>query len=164
MTTPPASSGLENGHDAYFGINEKALPRRLDLRLLPPVALLCLLSFPVICPTSGAGVLTLKHPSAHPALTVSNSTDPSSSSSPLLVQLMPDRKPCYSCAPYDQMESLGLECCSRLPTMSGLGSARAVQPRFSPQHCPRFSLFNYAGATADLLYAFVEFLTYLRPR
>lgn len=39
------SSGLENGQDVYFGINEKALLRKLDLRLLPAVTLLYLLSF-----------------------------------------------------------------------------------------------------------------------
>lgn len=39
------SSGLENGQDAYFGINEKALLRKLDLKLLPAVTLLYLLSF-----------------------------------------------------------------------------------------------------------------------
>ena len=39
------SSGLENGQDAYFGINEKALLRKLDRKLLPAVTLLYLLSF-----------------------------------------------------------------------------------------------------------------------
>ena len=39
------SSGPENGHDPYCGINEKALLRKLDLKLLPAVTLLYLLSF-----------------------------------------------------------------------------------------------------------------------
>ena len=39
------SSGSEDGQDAYSGINEKALLRKLDLKLLPAVTLLYLLSF-----------------------------------------------------------------------------------------------------------------------
>ena len=39
------SSASENGQDAYFGINEKALLRKLDLKLLPALTLLYLLSF-----------------------------------------------------------------------------------------------------------------------
>ena len=38
-------SGSEDGHDAYIDINEKALLRKLDLKLLPAVTLLYLLSF-----------------------------------------------------------------------------------------------------------------------
>ncbi len=39
------SSGSEDGLDAYSGINEKALLRKLDLKLLPALTLLYLLSF-----------------------------------------------------------------------------------------------------------------------
>lgn len=39
------SSGSEVGQDAHFGINEKALLRKLDLKLLPALTLLYLLSF-----------------------------------------------------------------------------------------------------------------------
>ena len=39
------SSRSENGHDPYFSINEKALLRKLDLKLLPALTLLYLLSF-----------------------------------------------------------------------------------------------------------------------
>lgn len=39
------SSGSEDGQDVYSGINEKALLRKLDLKLLPAVTLLYLLSF-----------------------------------------------------------------------------------------------------------------------
>jgi hypothetical protein len=40
-TSSPSSSSL----DETFGINEKALLRKLDYRLLPPLTLLYLLSF-----------------------------------------------------------------------------------------------------------------------
>lgn len=39
------SSGSEDGHDVYSGINEKALLRKLDRKLLPALTLLYLLSF-----------------------------------------------------------------------------------------------------------------------
>lgn len=39
------SSGSEDCQDAYSGINEKALLRKLDLKLLPALTLLYLLSF-----------------------------------------------------------------------------------------------------------------------
>lgn len=39
------SSGSEDGQDAYSGITEKALLRKLDLKLLPALTLLYLLSF-----------------------------------------------------------------------------------------------------------------------
>ena len=39
------SSGSEDGQDAYSGIDEKALVRKLDLKLLPALTLLYLLSF-----------------------------------------------------------------------------------------------------------------------
>ena len=39
------SSGSEDGQDAYYGINEKALLRKLDRKLLPALTLLYLLSF-----------------------------------------------------------------------------------------------------------------------
>ena len=38
-------SGSEDGQDPYIDINEKALLRRIDLKLLPAVTLLYLLSF-----------------------------------------------------------------------------------------------------------------------
>ena len=41
--SPP--SGSEDGQDAYIDINEKALLRKIDLKLLPAVTLLYLLSF-----------------------------------------------------------------------------------------------------------------------
>jgi hypothetical protein len=41
-TAPPGSAGLE---ETGSKINEKALLRKLDLRLLPPLTLLYLLSF-----------------------------------------------------------------------------------------------------------------------
>ena len=65
-TASSPSSGSENDQDRWFGINEKALLRRLDLRLLLSLTLLCLLLISVLCPTSGAGVLTLKDPPACP--------------------------------------------------------------------------------------------------
>lgn len=43
VLTPP--SGSDFGQDAYPDINEKALLRKLDLKLLPAVTLLYLLSF-----------------------------------------------------------------------------------------------------------------------
>ena len=43
--TVSPSSASDNGHDAYYGIDEKALLRKLDLKLLPPITLLYLLSF-----------------------------------------------------------------------------------------------------------------------
>ena len=39
------SSGSEDGQDVYSGINEKALIRKLDRKLLPALTLLYLLSF-----------------------------------------------------------------------------------------------------------------------
>lgn len=39
------SSGSEDGQDAYSGIDEKALVRKLDWKLLPALTLLYLLSF-----------------------------------------------------------------------------------------------------------------------
>ena len=38
-------SGSEDGQDAYSDINEKSLLRKIDLKLLPAVTLLYLLSF-----------------------------------------------------------------------------------------------------------------------
>lgn len=39
------SSGSEDGQDAYSGIDQKALVRKLDRKLLPALTLLYLLSF-----------------------------------------------------------------------------------------------------------------------
>lgn len=39
------STGSEDGQDLYSGINEKALLRKLDRKLLPALTLLYLLSF-----------------------------------------------------------------------------------------------------------------------
>ena len=39
------SSGSEDGQDAYSDINERALLRKIDLKILPAVTLLYLLSF-----------------------------------------------------------------------------------------------------------------------
>ena len=39
------SSGSEDGQDAYSGVDEKALVRKLDRNLLPALTLLYLLSF-----------------------------------------------------------------------------------------------------------------------
>lgn len=39
------SSGSEDGQDAYSGVDEKALIRKLDRKLLPALTLLYLLSF-----------------------------------------------------------------------------------------------------------------------
>lgn len=39
------SSGSEDGQDVYYGINQKALLRKLDQKLLPALTLLFLLSF-----------------------------------------------------------------------------------------------------------------------